>query len=140
MESEVGIGTWCGGVADELINSLVKSFLMPGRLRVSLLRWRGALIGRGAIIKGGSRFEAGSMEFGDRVWVSSSCRFDARLVLEDDVAVGPGVVICTWTHDASRPNRRAGTARCEPVRLSQGTWVGAQAVILPGVTVATGCV
>lgn len=56
------------------------------------------------------------------------------------VALGPGVLVTSASHVMSSPRRRQGPVEPRPVRIGRGAWVGARAVILPGVTVGAGCV
>jgi acetyltransferase-like isoleucine patch superfamily enzyme len=60
----------------------------------------------------------------------------------DDVQIGPGVVITTGNHlfdDPTRPVRTQGGA-VAPVVIEDGAWIGARAVILPGVRIGAGAV
>jgi maltose O-acetyltransferase len=44
------------------------------------------------------------------------------------------------THEIGAPDRRAGTDVGKPVTVGDGCWIGARAVILPGVAVGDGCI
>ncbi len=54
--------------------------------------------------------------------------------------IGPGVRICTGTHSNDMEDRRAalGTSCAKPIIIEEDCWIGANAVILPGVRVGRG--
>jgi acetyltransferase-like isoleucine patch superfamily enzyme len=89
---------------------------------------------------------AEQIEIGNRVvigpfsviWASEH----ARLVIEDDVLLGPHVTLLTANHGiraVDRPIRDQPQVERE-IRIARGAWIGAQAVVLPGVTVGEGAV
>src|SRR3954452_168159 len=51
-----------------------------------------------------------------------------------------GVMILTSAHALGPHERRGGELASAPVRIGHGCWIGARAVLLPGVTVGDGCV
>lgn len=73
------------------------------------------------------------MTFGDHVFINHS--FTAMSIggisIEDNVQIGPNVTIVTDNHD---PVNRY-VLRCRPVRICRNAWIGANATIMPGVTV-----
>lgn len=56
------------------------------------------------------------------------------------VAVGPGVRIYTYDHEIGPASQRAAALRHRPVTVGDGCWLGVYAVVLPGVSIAPGCV
>lgn len=72
---------------------------------------------------------------GKNVFINAGCKFQDHggIVLEDGVLIGHDVVIATLNHDQN-PARRS-TVIPAPVRIREGAWIGAGAVICPGVTV-----
>lgn len=67
----------------------------------------------------------------------------ADIVIEDDVMLGPGVHILTSNHNFSNPNISIidqGYDGVKEVILKKGCWIGANVVILPGVTIGNNCV
>lgn len=68
---------------------------------------------------------------------------DAEITIEDDVLLGSGVHIYVGNHrftDVSRPISEQGRAPSKPVTLARGCWVGANAILLPGVTIGENAV
>lgn len=74
--------------------------------------------------------------------MSRSCYFDASalITIESNVQVGPGVRFITSTHRMGPPSQRAGQAQASPVLVGAGSWIGAGAIILPGVSIGRGTV
>ncbi|MBK5719532.1 sugar O-acetyltransferase [Dysgonomonas sp. Marseille-P4677] len=75
------------------------------------------------------------IRFGKKVFVNSGCIFMDRggITLEDGVFVGPNVNIITENH-AEQPELRHNVYT-KPILIKQNAWIGAAAVILPGVTI-----
>ena len=61
----------------------------------------------------------------------------AKITIGTKVAISREVFICTASHDITKPNRPLITA---PVTICDGVWIGARAIILPGVTIGEGAV
>ena len=53
------------------------------------------------------------------------------------VAISREAFICTASHDITKPNRPLVTA---PITICDGVWIGARAIVLPGVTIGEGAV
>ncbi|MFA4946620.1 MAG: acyltransferase [Candidatus Micrarchaeia archaeon] len=115
----------------------------------------GAIV-RGALLKpffkrAGRRtliFECFTLEYpggfacGDDLRVNRDCNFYAGggLTLGNGVIVGQRVSIITANHDYSHaPLLRAPLVR-KPVKIGDDCWIGAHAVILPGVTLGKGAI
>lgn len=72
---------------------------------------------------------------GKGVFINFGCTFLDRggITLEDDVFIGPHALLVTENHPENPSERRNVYAK--PITIRQGAWIGAGAVILPGVTV-----
>ncbi len=80
----------------------------------------------------------------ERVEIGSHCFLGWGVVITD-TWTGPGVSLMTrrrGTGVARRDSQRRfpSVGRSRPVTLEDNVWVGFGAVILPGVTLGTGCV
>lgn len=75
------------------------------------------------------------IRLGRKVFINSGCMFMDRggITLEDGVFVGPQVNIITENH-AEQPELRHNVYT-KPVVIKRNAWIGAAAVILPGVTI-----
>jgi len=74
----------------------------------------------------------GSMLFGDTRTRSSS------IIIENDVMIGSGVHVYVSNHRFEKPDTAIidqGHHEPKPVTFKQGCWIGAKAIILPGVTI-----
>jgi len=115
---------------------------LPWQLRWRLLRLRGADIRSSAIIHGNVIIKSNRLTIGSRVFINSGVILDngAGVIIEDDVAIGPGAKIITSTHVIGASTRRASDVTGGRVVIERGAWIGAAAIILPGVTIARGSV
>ncbi len=59
----------------------------------------------------------------------------APIVIGDDVQIGPNVQLLTPTHPLDPDLRRAKWEAAEPISIGNNVWLGAGAIVLPGVTV-----
>ena len=120
---------------------LAASYWLPlSGLKVRLLRLFGAQIGKGVRIKPGVRVKfPWRLTVGDDCWIGEQVWIDnlAPVVLEHDVCLSQGVYLCTGNHDWSKPtfNLRLGS-----IKIGHSAWIGAKAVVCPGVTVGEGAV
>ncbi len=94
--------------------------------------------GRGVNIERGAFFGSGrEIEIGDYSGLGLNCRVSGPLKIGRDVMMGPGVMIFTQNHgtdDLSIP-MRLQTAPKHGVTIGDGVWIGANALIMPGVNI-----
>lgn len=93
----------------------------------------GAIIGRDVNICSHCFIE-NQVVVGDRVTVKCGVQLWDGITLEDDVFVGPNV---TFTNDL-QPRSRNIAAKLLPTLVKKGASIGANATILPGVTIGEG--
>ncbi len=78
----------------------------------------------------------GEVTIGRNVWksfaVSGGCYIQGinGIFIDDDTIFGPGVKIISASHDTKDISKWVAT---EPIRIGKRCWIGANAVILPGV-------
>lgn len=110
------------------------------RWRAFLLRCFGAKIGKGCYILPDCRiWQPWKLELGDYSWLSQhvdcyavdTVRIGAQCVISQDA------FLCTASHDISSPIFELTT---KSIVIEDQVWVGARAIILPGVTLHEGCV
>jgi acetyltransferase-like isoleucine patch superfamily enzyme len=70
------------------------------------------------------------------------CVFDARAPIRvgRDVHIGPGSMLLTSDHIPGPRHRRAGQVGPAEVSIGDGCWLGAQVIVLPGVSIGAGAV
>jgi len=120
-------------------------YLPYANWRVYFLRLAGAQIGENAFVHdvifqnvyvNGFR----NLSLGNRATIQSGCLIDLaeKVILEDDVTVSAGVYILTHEDCGAKmqkPLAQYFPPKREPVRIGRGSWLGARATILAGVTV-----
>ena len=60
-----------------------------------------------------------------------------KIAIGTKVAISREAFICTASHDITKPNRPLVTA---PITIGDGVWIGARAILLPGVTIGEGAI
>ncbi len=93
---------------------------------------------------GGSEDYVGEVIIGDSVHVGQNCFLDGtgKLKIGKDSLLGPNVVILTGNHGFRNPNvliRLQGILP-RPTTIEENVWVGANAIILDGITIGKGSV
>ncbi|NNJ27572.1 WcaF family extracellular polysaccharide biosynthesis acetyltransferase [Alienimonas chondri] len=120
---------------------MLASGLMPSfRIKRRTLRWCGAKVGMGLVMKPYVRVkDPRNLTIGDYCWIGEDVWIDnlAHVTLGDDVCLSQGVYLCTGSHDHTRPTFDLITA---PITIEDQAWVGAKSVLMPGVTVGAGAV
>jgi putative colanic acid biosynthesis acetyltransferase WcaF len=104
-------------------------------VRRGLLRLFGAHIGRGVVIKPGVRVKyPWLLATGDHCWIGEDCWIDnlAPVTLGSSVCLSQGAYLCTGNHDWSDP---AFGLMVRQIRVEDGAWVGARAVLGPGAAI-----
>lgn len=78
--------------------------------------------------------------FGERVFLNSGCRFQDQggITIGDDVFIGHNVVLATLNHHLD-PAQRATTIPA-PIVVADRVWIGANATVLPGVSIGEGAI
>jgi putative colanic acid biosynthesis acetyltransferase WcaF len=111
---------------------------IPSMFKVIILRLFGSKVGRGVVIRSRVNITMPwKLEVGDFVWIG-----DETLILSlDRVTIGSNVCIsqrsflCTGSHDFSKESFNLIT---KPIVIAEGSWVGAQSFVGPGVMFGTG--
>jgi maltose O-acetyltransferase len=106
--------------------------------RRKLLLERFAAVGEGAVVR--PPFHC---DYGFNIRLGAGAFLNFNCVILDVVAVtigersqiGPGVQILAADHPRDAATRAAGLELGRPVRIGRNVWIGAGAIVLPGVTV-----
>jgi maltose O-acetyltransferase len=114
-----------------------------GSLRAALLRWNGAKVGKRCFVRGGLQIqESFDFTLGDEVFINAGCCLDnsAPIIIGSRVQFGFQVTLITGNHEFGPPQSRAGAHCARPITIGEGAWIGARAIVLPGVTIGSGAV
>jgi putative colanic acid biosynthesis acetyltransferase WcaF len=104
-------------------------------LKIRLLRFFGAKIGKGVVLKPSINVKyPWNLTIGDFTWIGEHAWLDslAPITIGDNACISQGVYCCTGNHDWTDP---AFGLVVKPIVIEDGAWVGARATVLPGVTV-----
>lgn len=120
---------------------LVSSYLITNSgFKCWILTCFGAQIGKGVRIKQGVRIKfPWRLAIGDFVWLGENCWLDnvALITIDSHCCISQNVYLCTGNHDWRDPNFKL---RDTPIKIEEGCWIGAQAIVGPGITVGKGAV
>ena len=98
--------------------------------------------GKGVNIEKGANFPS-SMELGDYSGIGIRAQINGKVIVGKNVMMGPDVCIYVRNHAFDRtdiPMNLQGFAPEKPVVIEDDVWIGARAIILPGVHIGTGAV
>ncbi len=117
------------------------------RLRPWLLRLIGFSIGKGSVICNTPRIVGNQnlynrLVIGKDCLITVDCYFDlaGKIIIHDDVTIGPQTSIITGSHEIAGPLHRCGKLFHKDVEVGKGVWIGARCTILPGVKIGNGAV
>lgn len=105
------------------------------RLKIIVLRLFGAQIGEGVVLKPSVNVKyPWNLSIGDYSWIGENVWLDtlATVTIGKHVCISQGAYFCTGNHDWSDP---AFGLVVKPIVIEDGAWVGARAMVLPGVSV-----
>ncbi len=111
--------------------------LAPGQ-RHALLRERLGAVGANVEVRPPFHCDYGSnIRLGDGVFLNFNCVIldVCEVVVGDGTQVAPGVQILTADHPRDAAARATGLEFGRPVRIGRNAWIGAGALVLPGVTI-----
>jgi acetyltransferase-like isoleucine patch superfamily enzyme len=143
IAEELGMGV----IPLRLRFALAVAALLPyrsySRLRPVIYRAGGIKIDRGATVHGRLHvIGCSAISIGSFTRIGGHCRMDATapITIGQQVSIAPDVSIITTSHQIGDRSRRAGKVVAEAVVVQDGAWVGANAMLMPGVTIGTGSV
>lgn len=103
-------------------------------IKIILLRVFGAKIGKGLVIKNNVCIKyPWKLTIGDNVWLGENCWIDNLdfVTIGNNVCISQGAMLLTGNHDYTLSTFDYRNA---PIVIEEGVWIGAKAVICPGVT------
>lgn len=114
---------------------LINTYLpVPHFIKVNTLRAFGAKIGTGVVMKPKINIKypwfltvENDTWIGENVWIDNL----TQVTIGKNVCLSQGVMLLTGNHDYSKPSFDLILGK---ITLADGVWIGAQAVVCPGVT------
>ncbi len=100
-------------------------------------------LGKRFRMRGGARIRVrrnGTLSIGNNVSINHNCMVVCHdnITIEDDVQFGPGVLIYDHDHDYKvKGGLKKQLFRTSPVRIGEGSWIGAGTVILRGTVIGS---
>lgn len=82
----------------------------------------------------------GPVTIGDGTFINRDAYIRPHTRIGRNVNIGPFVRIITDTHEIGPAEKRAGPVRHDPITIGDGSWIGAAATILAGVSIGSGCI
>ncbi|MFJ5963055.1 DapH/DapD/GlmU-related protein [Pseudarthrobacter oxydans] len=141
----VGMGTfaklWPGLGRDLILNTVIASSAFPRPLRWGALRAYGLKVEKSRISPG-VWFGSHRVTIGAGTFINYGCMFNtsAPVTIGRNCDIGMRVTFVTSSHRIGSRERRAGAATSAPITVGDGVWIGAAAVVLPGVTIGEGVI
>lgn len=97
-----------------------------------------AAVGDGAVVRPPFHCDYGyNIALGRNAFLNFGCIVldVAPVTVGDGAQIGPGVQLLTADHPRDAASRRSGLELGRPVRIGANAWIGAGALVLPGVSV-----
>ena len=115
----------------------------PSKGNLKKLKQIFGTFGKNLIIEKGFYCDYGDkISFGERVYLNINCLMldGGKISLGDDVLIGPNVQILTVNHPVSPEGRLTKISLAQDISINNNVWIGAGAIILPGVDIGEGSV
>ena len=112
-------------------------FFTSLKLKVRLLRWFGAKVGNGVIIKPSVNIKyPWKLKIGNNVWIGENAWIDnlAIIVIGDNVCISQGAMLLCGNHNYKKSSFDLLTGA---ITIEEGAWIGAKAIVCPGVICMT---
>lgn len=105
--------------------------------KVFLLRIYGAKVGKNVVIKPGVNIKyPWKLSIGNHVWIGEQVWIDnlAQVTIEDHCCISQGAMLLCGNHHYKKSTF---DLIVRDIKLEQGAWVGAKAIVCPGVVLRT---
>ena len=119
-----------------IVNNLILNRFFPfSNIKVFILRLFGAKIGNNVIIKPYVKVKyPWNLKIGDNRWIGEEVWIDnlEEVLIDENCCISQGVYLCTGSHNFE--SEKFDLIR-EKILIKRSSWIGAKAVICPGVTI-----
>ncbi len=122
-----------------LVNAVVFEcpLCISSRVKRALLRWFGARVGKGLVIKPCVNIKyPWRLSVGDNVWIGENVWIDnlGQVSIGSNVCISQGAMLLCGNHNYKK---ESFDLMVGDITLEDGAWVGARSVVCPGVTLHT---
>lgn len=110
------------------------SFPWPQKLKVIILKFFGSKIGKHVLLKSNINIKyPWFLEIGNNVWIGENVWIDnlTKVKIEDNVCISQGAMLLCGNHNYKKSTFDLILGE---INLEEGSWVGAQSTVCPGVT------
>tara|TARA_B100001287_G_scaffold237831_1_gene210990 strand:+ start:18076 stop:18624 length:549 start_codon:yes stop_codon:yes gene_type:complete len=115
-----------------------KSSLIPlNKLKVFLLRFFGASVGKGVVVKPCVNIKyPWNLEIGNYVWLGENVWIDNldKVTILDHSCISQGATLLCGNHDYFSSSFDLIT---QPITLEQGAWIGVNSTVCPGINIGS---
>lgn len=111
----------------------INPFNPSSGLKKLFLRWFGAKLGKGVVVKPGVNIKyPWKLTVGDHSWIGEKVWIDnlTDVTIGAHVCLSQGAMLLTGNHDYSRSTF---DLMVKPITLEDGVWIGAQSLVCPGI-------
>lgn len=128
-----------GGILKRLLwylvgHAFVNTYLpVPGGLKILILRLFGAKLGTGVTLKPKVNIKyPWFLEIGDHVWIGENVWIDnlTTIKIGSHSCLSQGAMLLTGNHNYTK---KGFDLVVKPISIEEGVWIGAQAIVCPGV-------
>lgn len=132
---------WDEFAFDVVVNKALGASTVPRPLRWRGMRAIGMQVERSTVNQS-VYFGTRRITIGRGAQIARESYFDgaAAIVVEEYASIGPRSVLITGAHEIGGPQNRVGPLAPRPIVIGAGSWLGAQVLVLPGITIGPGCV
>lgn len=123
------------------VNILGSSMFVPKGIRRRIYKICGIQVGI-ADINPRCFIRTSNLIIGHKTFINNACFIEnnAKVTIGDSCNIAMDVLIGSDTHEIGKKEKRAGKTASLPISIGNGTWIGARATILAGVTIGEGCI
>jgi maltose O-acetyltransferase len=132
-----------GDFIHRAMTAALASEFLPVTLRMRLMRRLGFDVSPTTCIWAGASLRSKKLKTGSEVFINVGFFYDGydELRIGNNVRIGQFVRAITATHEIGPSNQRGLVEVVgKPIEIQDGCWIGAAVTLLPGVTIARGCV
>lgn len=128
-----------------ITNKIASSSVLTSGARITILKKMGMSIEKNTRIMPGIFFDSNNISIGENSFINRYCQFqdggrNERFIIGRDVIVAMNVTFVAVSHEVGHKKRRGGKAFSRQIEIKDGSWIGANVTLLPGVTIGEGCI